>query len=197
MEERQEGEERDEQEGLPIPLVFMNSDTKGPMTHCIQCDYDVMRSDRFYMIEKVFKRYPAMDRVEVLFEYAICSHCYEKMKDGLSAESMTNLSKYMFENTDFQAMSTRIEEHPDDPEKWLSHCMIKGTPKEEMSEFQMGACFKGDRLVTNFMPPFMIGNLAMEEMNGLLSKETKDEMDGFMDDNFGVPPELRKDLVLI
>ena len=43
----------------------------------------------------------------------------------------------------------------------------------------------------------MIGDVAMEEMNALLSKETKDEMDGFMDDHFGVPPELRRDLILI
>ena len=193
-------EEREEQqtpEGLPIPEVFLSSDTKAPLTHCIQCDYDLMKGDRFYMIEKVFKRYAALDKTEVLFEYAICSHCYEKMKESLSVESMFNLSNYMMENTDFAAMQKRIEEHPDDPEKWLSHCMIKGTPKEDMTEFQMGACFKGDRLATNFMPPFMIGELAMEEMNGLLSKETKDEMDGFMDDHFGVPPELRKDLVLI
>lgn len=196
MDEMNEMEETPK-EGLPIPEVFLNSDTKAPITHCIQCEHDLTIGDRYYMIEKVFKRYPALNKVEVLFEYAICSNCYEKMKEGLSAESMANLSQYMLENTDFAAMTARIEEHPDDPEKWLSHCMIKGVPKEEMSEFQMGACFKGDRLVTNFMPPFMIGDLAMEEMNELLSKETKDEMDGFMDDHFGVPPELRKDLVLI
>jgi hypothetical protein len=190
-------EESEEKEGLPIPDIFLNSDTKGPLTNCIQCDYNLMQGDRFYMIEKVFKRYLALDTTQVLFEYAICSTCYEKMKDGLSEESMTNLSAYMMTNTDFQAMQQRISENPEDPEKWLSHCMIKGMPQEDLTEYQMGACFKGDRLVTNFMPPFMIGNVAMEEMNELLSKETKDEMDGFMDENFGIPPELRKDLVLI
>jgi hypothetical protein len=190
-------EEREEKEGLPIPAVFLNSDTKAPLSHCIQCDYDLMQGDRLYIIEKVFKRYEALETTQVLFEYAICSTCYEKMKDALSKESAANLSAYMMSNTDFQAMQERITEHPDDPEQWLTHCMIKGNPKEELTEFQMGACFKGDRLVTSFMPPFMIGNVAMEEMNELLSKETKDEMDGFMDQNFGIPPELRKDLVLI
>ena len=190
-------EENEEPNGLPIPQTFLNSDTKAPMTNCIQCDYDLMKGDRYYMIEKVFKHYPALARTEVLFEYAICSHCYEKMKEALSVESMMNLSNYTMENTDFEGMQRRIEEHPDNPDAWLSHCMIKGTAKEEMTEFQMGACFKGDRLVTNFMPPFMIGELAMEEMNELLSKETKDEMDGFMDEHFGVPPELRRDLILI
>ncbi|MBO3698275.1 hypothetical protein [Roseivirga sp. E12] len=195
MEEHREEEER--AEGLPIPDIFLNSDTKGPLTNCVQCDYDLMKGDRYYMIEKVFKKYPSFQKTEVLFEYAVCSTCYENMKDQMSAESMANLSEYMMMNTDFQAMQRRIEEHPDNPEAWLSECMIKGTPKSEMTEFQMGACFKGDRLVTNFMPPFMIGELAMEEMNALLSKETKDEMDDFMGENFGIPPELRKDLILI
>lgn len=190
-------EEREEQEGLPIPDIFLNSDTKGPLTNCIQCDHDLTLGERFYMIEKVFKRYPQLGSTQVLFEYAVCSECYERMREGLSKESMANLSAYMMTNTDFEAMQMRMQAYPDDPEKWLSHCMIKGMPKEELTEFQMGACFKGDRLVTNFMPPFMIGNVAMEEMNELLSKETKDEMDGFMDENFGIPPELRKDLVLI
>lgn len=175
----------------------MNSDTKAPLTHCVQCEYDLLAGDRYYMIEKVFKKYPSFQKTEVLFEYAVCSTCYENMKDQMSAESMANLSEYMMMNTDFQAMQKRIEEHPNDPEKWLSQCMIKGTPKNEMTEFQMGACFKGDRLVTNFMPPFIIGGLAMEEMSGLLSKQTKDEMDDFMGENFGIPPELRKDLILI
>ena len=151
-----------------------------------------MLGDRFYMVEKVFKRYLSLNTTQVLFEYAICSTCYEQMKDALSAESMTNLSAYMMTNTDFPAMQLRIAENPEDPEKWLSHCMIKGMPMEELTEYQMGACFKGDRLVTSFMPPFMIGNVAMEEMNELLSKETKDEMDGFMDENFGIPPGIKK-----
>lgn len=190
-------EEDNSVEGIPIPDIFLSSDTKAPLTHCVQCEYDLLAGDRYYMIEKVFKKYPSFQKTEVLFEYAVCSTCYENMKDQMSAESMANLSEYMMMNTDFQAMQKRIEEHPNDPEKWLSQCMIKGTPKNEMTEFQMGACFKGDRLVTNFMPPFIIGGLAMEEMSGLLSKQTKDEMDDFMGDNFGIPPELRKDLILI
>ncbi|HEY9116679.1 MAG TPA: hypothetical protein VIN11_02570 [Roseivirga sp.] len=184
-------------EGLPIPDIFLNTDTGGPLEHCIQCDYEVLNGERFYMIEKVFKKYPQLERTEVLFEYAICQVCYEKMKDIMSQESMQNLSNYMLEKTDFAKLQERIEEKPDDPEHWLSHCLIKGTPKEEMKEFQLGACFRGDRLVTNFMPPFLVGDLAMEEMNALLSKETKDEMDNFMGDHFGIPPELRKDLILI
>ena len=187
----------DREKGLPIPVIFLNTDTGAPMTNCIQCDYDLLKGDRYYVIEKVFKTYPDIGTTEVLFEYAICSHCYEKMKEELSAESMANLSQYMLENTDFQAMQKRIEANPDNPEAWLSHCMIKGTAQEELSEYQIGACFLGDKLVTNFMPPFLIGELAIEEMNSILSQKTKDQMDDFMNDNFGIPPELRKDLILI
>lgn len=186
-----------ENEGLPIPESFLSSDTNAPIQRCIDCDHDLMLGDRHYVIEKVFKRYPELEKVEVLFEYAICSICYEKMKEGLSKESMQNLSAYMMQNSDFEGLQQRIEENPDDPEQWLTHCMIKGTAKDEMKEFQMGACFKGDKMTTNLMPPFLIGELAIEEMNELLSEETKGEMDDFMGDHFGIPPELRKDIILI
>ena len=182
---------------FPIPEIFLNTDTGTPMNKCIQCEYDLMKGDRYYVIEKVFKKYPSVEKTEVLFEYAICSDCYEKMKDALSAESMMNLSEYMFNNTDFGAMRKRMLQYPNNPEQWLSHCMIKGTAKAEMTEYQMGACFLGDKMTTNFMPPFIIGERAIEEMNGILSKETRDQMDDFMNDNFGIPPELRKDLILI
>lgn len=95
------------------------------------------------------------------------------------------------------ALQKRIEENPEDPEQWLTHCIIKGTAKDEMKEFQMGACFRGDKMATDFMPPFLIGELAIEEMNELLSEETKGEMDDFMGEHFGIPPELRKDFILI
>ena len=190
-------EEQEEKPKLSIPSIFYNSDTKVPMTNCIDCDYNLWQGDRYYMIEKVFKRYQELDSIEVLFEYAICSKCYDKMKDGLSAESMMTLSNYMMKNTDLEGMQKRIEEHPEDPEKWLTHCMIKGTEVDELNEYQIGACFIGNEMATNYMPPFLIGGAAMEEINGLLSKETKDEMDGFIGDHFGIPPELRKDLVLI
>ena len=187
----------EEDQGLPIPELFFNTDTKAPMTHCIDCHHDLGLGDRYYMVEKIFKRYPELNTTEVLFEYAVCSECYEKMKDKLSEQSMAKLSEYMMIHMDFQAMQQRISDNPEDPEEWMTHCMIKGTATDQLNEYQIGACFKGDRLVTNFMPPFMIGGEAMEEMSALLSKETKDEMDGFLGDHFGVPPELRKDLILI
>jgi len=190
-------EDHQHEEGLPIPRIFLNTDTGAPLERCIGCDYPVLEGERYYMIEKVFKKYPELEKTEVLFEYAICSVCYEKMKEAMSQESMQNLSAYMMQNTDFNKLQERIEEKPDDPEHWLSHCLIKGTPKDEMKEYQMGACFKGNRLATDFMPPFMVGELALEEMNALLSKKTKDEMDDFMGEHFGIPPELRKDLILI
>lgn len=182
---------------LPIPKPFLAEDTGQPIDRCIDCNHDLMLGDRYYVIEKVFKRYPNLNKTEVLFEYAICHTCYDEMKERLSTESMANLSNYMMTQTDFDGMHKRINENPDDPEKWLTNCMIKGTAVEDMQEYQIGGFFKGGKMVTNYLPPFMVGEIAMEEMNELLSDETKDQMDGFMDDNFGIPPELRRDLILI
>ncbi len=186
-----------EEKTYPIPNVFLATDTQKPIPHCIQCDHDLMLGDRFYMIEKIFKKYPNLEKTEILFEYAVCVTCYEAMKDKLSVESRDNLANYMLKEADFESLMKRIEKHPDEPEAWLTHCLFKGTPKEEMTEFQVGAYFKGDRMVTNMLPPFLVGGAATEEMNALLSKETQDEMDDFVGQHFGIPPELRKDIILI
>ena len=65
---------------LPIPKPFLAEDTGKPIDRCIDCGHDLMLDDRYYVIEKVFKRYPNLNKTEVLFEYAICHICYDKMK---------------------------------------------------------------------------------------------------------------------
>jgi hypothetical protein len=40
--------------------------------------------------------------------------------------------------------------------------------------------------------PYALGGEAIDEIGGLLSNKTIGEIDGFMDEHFGLPPELRK-----
>lgn len=80
-----------------------------------------------------------------------------------------------------------------DLDRWLDHCIIHGTPVEELSEFQLiGHCQGREMLVTHM--PFVIGGEAMDEILQLLSNETLDELGGFRDEHFGPPPALKRDL---
>jgi hypothetical protein len=88
--------------------------------------------------------------------------------------------------------------HGPDPEDvdlddWLDACIVHGTAPEEMDEYQiLGHCVGDEMLVTHL--PLMIGSAAMDEVAQLLSNETLDELGGFRDEYFGLPPELKRDL---
>ena len=76
-------------------------------------------------------------------------------------------------------------------EDWLDRCLVKGTPISEMDEYQIfGHCDGKDLLFTLF--PYAIGGEAIDEISLLLSNKTLGEIDGFMENHFGLPPELRK-----
>lgn len=79
-------------------------------------------------------------------------------------------------------------------EDWMDRCLVKGTPITELEEYQVLAhCDGKDLLFTLF--PYAIGGEAINEISLLLSNKTLGEIDGFMDDHFGLPPELRKLLI--
>jgi len=80
------------------------------------------------------------------------------------------------------------DEAPPDLDAWLDGCVAHGTPKDELQEYQvLGHCV-GESMVLTHMP-LMLGGPAMDELMQLLSNETLDELGGFRDEYFGLPPE--------
>jgi hypothetical protein len=141
------------------------------------------------MIEKVFKTYAGHDFKSTVFEFAICNSCHQKMQEGMSEESMRNMQMY-YQNFIQQrgSDSVMIDLRTFDINQWMSKCFFKDTPVSEMEEYQIVGMFKGDKLILN-QPPMVMGYDVMEEMSELLSKKTKDEMNGFRKKFLGPPPE--------
>jgi hypothetical protein len=80
-----------------------------------------------------------------------------------------------------------------DLDNWLDGCVVTGTSPEEMGEYQLlGHCVGDEMLLTHL--PLMIGGDAMDAIVQLLSNETLDELGGFRNEYFGLPPELQRDL---
>jgi hypothetical protein len=85
------------------------------------------------------------------------------------------------------------DEGPPDLDKWMDRCIIHGTPMDELEEFQLvGHCVGREMLLTHM--PLVIGGPAMEEIIQELSNETLDELGGFRDEYFGLPPEFSRDV---
>jgi len=176
-----------------IPEAFFNYSTGSHFTNCLDCERYLLGGDTEYFIEKAIKSYKGYKATDVIFEYAICMECAEKVRKKMSVESMQSIQDYFMSNVNLNKRLKFVNDNTDRPERWIDECMVKGTVKEDLEEYQIYAQCRGDALITTQMP-YMISGPALDEIANLLSNETLDELDGFMKDNFGPPPELAETL---
>jgi len=146
-----------------------------------------MEENREYMIERAFMP------DDVVFEYAICMECGLSMRESMSEESRNKLDSFFqkhVQNHFFNAMV--LQGNSETPvEKFIERCLVTGKEISSLERYQIVGYFKGG-FMQGIMPPFMISEEAAEQVQALLSKETKDEFDDFVDEFLGLPPELKE-----
>jgi hypothetical protein len=166
-----------------IPEEFHSSLSGKPIENCIMCGKYLLDENVTYFIEKAVKQ------GNTEFEYAICMDCSANMKGAMSEESMQRLESYFAENNQFEVMQNRLSmKESVEPRDFYSHCIIKGIPLTESDEFQLVGYFTGKKIHPQSFP-FAICFAAGEEMGELLSEQTRREMDGFIDNFIGIPPD--------
>ena len=191
----------------PDPLLVdiseeFHSFTNGALfEECIECKKYLLQEDTDYIIEKHIKKYPGFEATDVIYEFAICYDCADEMRKKLSAESVSRMTRYMNENMNVEKRVATFICHGSDPSAFTDYCMIKGTKRSELTEFQISAYCKGNLMQIGQMPYLLSGEV-LDELAALLSEKTLDELDGFAGRHFGPPPELmeplpRKRLVLV
>lgn len=168
-----------------IPEIFYDTIEEKPIATCTGCGKNLVEGEEPYVIEKAFRR------KEVVFEYALCMPCMEKMRGQMSKESMANVEKYMLENANFQERAEELQAEDFDIDKWLSRCVVKNEERSDLEEYQIQGMFAGDKMLEGQFP-IMIGGHALEEIQELISAETRDELDRFRNDFFDLPPELEE-----
>lgn len=177
------------QDFTEIPEDFYATDTDLPFNKCISCHKNLLIQGTLYYIEKAYKRYPKFNTKDVIFEYAMCSDCYQEVIQEFSSESKEKIITYFEQNVDFdRRRKSLLGKGKIDASDWLSHCIVKGTSITELTEYQIVGQFDGLHLMY-YNHPFTIGFQAVEELAGLLSNKTLDELDGFRDKFFRPPPE--------
>lgn len=203
-------------ERIPIPEIFHSADTRAPLERCLVCERPLLDTREEYLIEKAMRQYPDYEVKEVIIEYALCLDCHADMQNSISDDSKNALETYFLENADLhqrvvslmadssspdadpnkEAVTDPREdaaEEPPDLGKWLDRCIIHGTPLNKLEEFQLvGHCIGREMLLTHM--PLVIGGPAMDEIIHELSNETLDELGGFRDEYFGLPPEFSRDV---
>lgn len=175
-----------------IPRIFKRHVTGEYFDRCITCDTYLLDSKVPYLIEKAVRKYPGYEATDIIFEYAMCIDCAGKMRQELSQESLQNIQQYLEQKVNFYDRSEDLEDC-NDPQAWLSHCIITGKQIQTLNEYQILAYCDGKELHFSGMP-YMISGEAADEITNLLSNKTIGEMNRFIDENFGLPPELKKSI---
>lgn len=159
-------------------------------TTCKLCERELIQSNTEYVIER------AIQREQVVFEYALCRSCMEKAQSRWSQESLRAVNDYMRSAVRFpiyfrEAMDYIESENPEefDLESRLQLCAIKNESRYEMEEYQVMGMFKGDKMLVSVFP-YLLSGKAIDEMVDLLSAETLGELDDFTDELLSWPPEL-------
>lgn len=178
---------------IEIPKIFHNFSTGSNFERCVECDTFLLDGTIEYFIEKAIKSYEDFTATDVIFEYAICTKCAEQMRKRMSKESMESIQRYFTENVDFMRRMQLMQASPNNPETWMGECLVKNTNVKQLEEYQIYAHCRGKHLVTTQMP-YLVSSAALDEIAQVLSNETLDELDGFMDKHFGPPPELMEPL---
>jgi len=174
-----------------IDPLFYESTTGKPFNRCISCDRNLLGKGVSYMIEKAVKQYKDFSTTDTIFEYALCMDCYEEIAQGMSETSKKRISEYYETHVDFEKRRHQLIKKPElVPDEWLETCLITGTRREQLSEYQIMCQCLGDQILY-YNLPILIGESAMDEMIQLLSNKTLGEMGKFKDKFLGVPPELK------
>ncbi len=180
------------EETSDIPTIFRSYPDKTPFEQCISCNVRLLENDTEYLIEKAIRHYPEFNTQDVIFEYAMCLNCAERMRQELSVSSRRNIENFFEQRVDlYGRRQEMLYEHQLNHDAWLDRCLITGRQRADLQEYQIYGHCQGDRFLFSYMP-YLISNQAMEMMTGLLSEKTLGEIDRFIDDNFGLPPELKQ-----
>ena len=176
---------------IKIPKVFYADSTGKPFERCLVCNKYLLKNGVQYVIEKVIKNYKKYNTYDTIFEYAMCIDCSEKKGQSFSEISMRNIFEYFIKNINLIKRRTELLKDGElDINKWISKCIIKGTPVNELSEYQIACQCDGNDLLFTYLP-YMISSEAIDEIVELLSAKTLGEIEGFRDKFFDYPPELK------
>lgn len=177
-----------------LPDLFKSYDTKEAFSHCLICNEALEHKHR-YAVEKVFKQNQLTGVSEIIYEYAICFDCATEVGDEISEESMEAIQN-LYEAHSQNMMMKLDYLHSTEKyniESWTERCSFTAKEIRLCSEYSVSGIIENGQLVYEHAP-IVVSDLFMEKIQDCMSKKTRDYFDGFKDEYFDLPPEL-KDLI--
>lgn len=184
-----------------IPRDFYSEYTELPFARCIDCDCSLFESDTLYTVIK------HIVGKEIVFEMAICMQCAARMREQYSRETSQNIQAYIEEKLREKLIRTleNIEDLSDDEEETftvddgLGHCAFCEKPRPACHRYEIVGIFLADEIILDsgqgisFSSPMMLCQECNSEVSKLISKQTRDMWDRFVEEHFDGPPGIEVD----
>ena len=190
----------------PVPTLFWSEYSGKPFLKCISCQVPLMESD-LYVVQK------RIVRDEAVLEMAMCNRCREQQSAEMSEETRRNttedMARYFQKQAEDQIPDSDgpqiIEvaqiEDPEQGEAMMKHCtdhcLICRTARSECYRYSLIGVCRDENLVVQVTPisqaPFMVCEKCELGMADLVSQETRDSWDRFIEDHFDGPPGVEVD----
>ncbi len=149
---------------MEIPAELRSDYGDQPFQCCTRCGEGVEDMPEGYQISKLVR-----DR-ETIYEYALCHDCHTGLLAKFSAESRRRIE--LFHN---EHVSLNMRE---------LHCAVCGRERSQHAEYALTAACIHDRVIHQLM----VCGPCRREMDSLLSPETRQVWDQFINENLpGVP----------
>ncbi|MEZ5943668.1 MAG: hypothetical protein R3C18_19915 [Planctomycetaceae bacterium] len=170
---------------VPIPKPFHSVYLEDLFEKCTGCECDLLGEQVPYAVAKHFVV------KEPVFEAALCLTCVASMQ---SQETQERITAFV------QSLKRDLPEDFD-PETYtwedgLKACLLCAKLREDCRRYQtLGVCMQAELLVAAppSPSPYMICEDCNEQMSKLLSKQTKDNWDRFMERITDDPPTIELD----
>ncbi len=156
-----------QQDPQPMPKLLYSEYLDGPFTECSVCGQP-FTEQKLYTIQK------SRNERETIFEIAVCMECGSTTAQDYSRESVEAISAFIQERMRWSEADDR--------------CCLCGREISEFKEFSLCGLCRGEDLI---FPIKIMCHSCEEEMQGLLSEQTRRAHEEFIEKNVpGVPESL-------
>ena len=193
----------------PIPRPLWSEYSGVPFVRCIDCEVPLLEANA-YLIQKKFVA------GEAIFEMAMCERCRDRMAQAYSEETRRNIIAYMAEQFCRNAAADtegdegeepRVVEisEIEDPEegarmlrRCLDYCLMCGTERKKCHRYSLAGLCRDNEVVAQVTPvsqtPVMVCDKCEQGMDNLISQQTRDSWDRFVEEHFDGPPGVESDV---
>lgn len=158
-----------------LPESFHSEETGGPFLFCYDCRQPLAACEEGHLIQKV------VSKDETIMELAICVPCHERLQQSYSVESRERIWNFYLDHGDIGGRLRKLWPLPaGNPDLWTNRCLTCRSTRVSLDEYAIAGHVL-DGLLVYGETPMMICISCLERIVELLSEESRDTYDRWLD----------------